>query len=166
MFHIATWRRQCYGVLRVPCRLEIHWSHTQVLLWPLARLVPSNTPRDWIFSLLLNICCPKSDQSQIWAWSENIVVACATGWGPQSTCWLAIVGASGHFLHPTHLPRDLIHLLRKIYNLNLHLLSSFTWGTSTADMVYTWRQKIFDPVNPTTKPWKEKRKNGTVICII
>ena len=32
------------------------------------------------------------------------------------------------------------------------------WGTSTEDMAYTWRQKILDPVKPTTKPWENKTK--------
>lgn len=28
------------------------------------------------------------------------------------------------------------------------------WGTSTADIVYTLRQNILEPIKPTTNPWK------------
>jgi len=37
-------------------------------------------------------------------------------------------------------------------SITVTLLTEHTCGTSTADMVYTWRQKILDPVKPTTKP--------------
>ena len=130
---------------RAQCRLEIHWSQAQVLPWPPARLVPSNMPWGWTLSLLLNIPCPKSELCGLYnlLWSSVYFLV------GHSSCLLT-------FSVP--LPSSTWHDSSvKAGYLNLHVFSSFTWGTSTADMVYTWRQKILEPVNPTTKPlWKKK----------